>query len=263
MIIRTGQPLATDASDFVRSFFAAEVGQLAPLLGREDTVQHVLPLLLTLLRDESSEVRLNVISGLDAINNVIGVELLSQSLLPAITELAKDGKWRVRFAVIENMPMLAKQLGVEFFDSKLISLCMSWLDDSVFSIRKAAAENLQKLADIFGDEWTQRQILPRIKELHKNSAFAKRMTALYALHVMLVGRSRAMVIESLFPILLSMTDDPVPNVRFTVAKILSEVAPAYSSEKALAAKMQVELAKLATDFDRDVRFFAEKAIAAS
>ncbi|KAJ1418998.1 protein phosphatase 2, partial [Ochromonadaceae sp. CCMP2298] len=222
MVIRTGQHLSTDPSDFVRSFFAAEVGQLAPLLGREDTVQHVLPLLLTLLRDESSEVRLNVISGLDAINNVIGVDLLSQSLLPAITELAKDSKWRVRLAVIENMPMLARQLGVDFLDAKLLALCMVWLDDPVFSIRKAAAENLQKLADIFGDEWTQRQILPRIKDLHKNAAFAKRMTALYALHVMLVGRSRTLAVESLFPIILSMTDDPVPNVRFTVAKILSE-----------------------------------------
>mmetsp|Transcript_27239 Transcript_27239/g.45939 ORF Transcript_27239/g.45939 Transcript_27239/m.45939 type:complete len:617 (-) Transcript_27239:161-2011(-) len=267
-IFPTAQRLATDQSDFVRSFFAAEVGLLAPLLGREDTVQHVLPLLLTLLRDENSEVRLNVISGLNAINKVIGVDLLSQSLLPAIGELARDAKWRVRLAVIENMPMLATHLGVEFFDDKLMTLCFAWLSDVVFSIRKAAAEMLQKLADIFGEEWTKAQVIPRVKELHSNPAFSKRMTALFALHVLLQtagpSRSRSMLVEVLIPLVLSMVDDPVANVRFTVAKILASVVPilADSSNDAAATSMDVQnaLQKLVSDLDRDVRSYASQAL---
>ena len=56
-ILPTAQRLVNDSSEFVRAFFAIEVNHLSPLLGRDATVQHILPLLLLLLRDETSEVR--------------------------------------------------------------------------------------------------------------------------------------------------------------------------------------------------------------
>lgn len=56
------------------------------------------------------QVRLNIISGLQAVNGVIGVQLLSASLLPAIVDLAEDKNWRVRLAIIEHTPVLAIQL---------------------------------------------------------------------------------------------------------------------------------------------------------
>ena len=93
------------------------------------TIEHLLPLFLTQLKDECPEVRLNIISNLDCVNEVIGIQQLSQSLLPAIVELAEDTKWRVRLAIIEYMPLLAGQLGVDFFDEKLNALCMTWLVD--------------------------------------------------------------------------------------------------------------------------------------
>ena len=68
-------------------------------------------LLRTLLSSpQCPEVRLNIISNLDCVNEVIGIRQLSQSLLPAIVELAEDAKWRVRLAIIEYMPLLAGQL---------------------------------------------------------------------------------------------------------------------------------------------------------
>jgi len=98
---------------------------------------------LLLLRDAASEVRLNLISSLSALNEVIGVDLLSQSLLPAILDLAQDGKWRIRLAIIEHIPLLATQLGMDFFTEKLASLCVGWLGDDIASIRTAAAANLK------------------------------------------------------------------------------------------------------------------------
>lgn len=83
-----------------------------------------------MLKDEVPEVRLNIISSLDCVNDVIGVRTLNQSLLPAIIELAQDNKWRVRLAIIEYMPLLAQQLGERFFDEKLTALCLTWLVDS-------------------------------------------------------------------------------------------------------------------------------------
>ena len=92
---------------------------------------------LNQLKDETSEVRLNIISNLGPVHEVIGVDRLSQSLLPAIVELADDAKWRVRGAIIEHVPLIADQLGVAFFDDKLKARCVGWLADDVAAIRRA------------------------------------------------------------------------------------------------------------------------------
>lgn len=143
----------------------------------------MLPLFLALLKDESPDVRLNIISKLDKVNDVIGIDLLSQSLLPAIVELAEDKQWRVRLAIIENIPLLASQLGKEFFEEKLGALCMSWLGDPVFSIREAATANLRKLTEVFGIEWAKVTIIPRILQMAVHANYLFRMTTVFALTV--------------------------------------------------------------------------------
>ncbi len=89
---------------------ASVIMGLAPILGKDLTINYLVELFLILLKDEFPEVRLNIISKLDAVNKVIGIEMLSQSLLPAIVELAEDRQWRVRLAIIEYIPLLAGQL---------------------------------------------------------------------------------------------------------------------------------------------------------
>lgn len=78
----------------MRTALAAIATGLAPLLGRAHTIDLLLPPILDLLHDSASEVRLNLISTLSSLNDVIGIDLLSQSLLPAILDLAEDSKWR-------------------------------------------------------------------------------------------------------------------------------------------------------------------------
>lgn len=63
--------------------------QPIPPLPQAATIEHLLPVFLSLLKDEWAEARLNIIGKLDQVNQVIGVDLLAQSLLPAIKELAE------------------------------------------------------------------------------------------------------------------------------------------------------------------------------
>lgn len=70
----------------------------------------ILPLIVQLLKDDSSDVRLNVISKLEVILGVVGIEELSSSLIPAIITLVEDKKWRVRQTIIEYIPDLAQTL---------------------------------------------------------------------------------------------------------------------------------------------------------
>ncbi|GIX88389.1 hypothetical protein CEXT_202481 [Caerostris extrusa] len=106
--------LVADANQHVKSALASVIMGLSPILGKQNTIEHLLPLFLSQLKDECPDVRLNIISNLDCVNEVIGITQLSQSLLPAIVELAEDSKWRVRLAIIEYMPLLAGQLVSNF-----------------------------------------------------------------------------------------------------------------------------------------------------
>lgn len=251
------QRLISDSSEHVRASVASVINELASVLGREDTVDLLLPLLLTLLRDETSEVRLNIIANLDALNRVIGVELLSQSLLPAIVDLAEDAKWRVRLAVIVHIPKLAEHLGGQFFSEKLNALCLTWLADDVHAVRKAAAENLQKLSMQFGEQWCRQQIVPRLERMHSHTNYSQRMTSLYGAQVLVICLSQGTLTSSILPFVLRMVSDAVPNVRFTVARTLQLMLKA---SKVASEEVNEALGTLAVDADRDVRFFANKAL---
>ncbi|KAI7044906.1 protein phosphatase PP2A regulatory subunit A, partial [Hortaea werneckii] len=157
---------------------------------------------------------------LERVNEVIGIELLSQSLLPAIVQLAEDKNWRVRLAIIQHIPLLAAQLGVKFFDEKLASLCMSWLGDTVFSIREASTQNLRRLTEVFGVEWAERDggILSRVGGMAEHPNYLYRMTTCFAVSTLSPALTLPVLARSVLPILHRLVEDPIPNIRFNVAK---------------------------------------------
>lgn len=292
------QDLVSDTAQHVRSALAGQVPGLSPVLGKDATIEHLLPLFLRLLRDESPDVRLAIISKMDQVNEVIGVELLAQSLLPAIVELAEDKQWRVRLAIIEYIPLLSRQLGVDFFNTQLRGLCLAWLSDPVYSIREAATLNLRKLTEIFGSEWAADKILPEVLEgVHAESVprsataatppqdpssvaeeegtgegdspfqqtgYLRRMTTVLALATLVPVLSRETIESKVLPAVHGLVNDPIPNIRFNVAKCLEALVPVVKGGQALqgpvADKLKPMLGQLEQDSDADVRFYASRAL---
>ncbi|KAG0193517.1 hypothetical protein DFQ28_004850 [Apophysomyces sp. BC1034] len=256
--------LVIDTNQHVRAAVATNISALAPILGQDLTIEYLLPLFLQLLKDDFPDVRLNIISKLENVNQVIGVERLSQSLLPAIVELAEDKQWRVRLAIIEYIPLLASQLGVGFFDEKLLNLCMSWLGDAVFSIRDAATTNLKQLVEIFGCDWAKDTVIPQVMKMARNDNYLYRMTTLFALTTMAISLSSEILKDNVLPTVLELKDDPIPNVRFNVAKSLEVLTPILRKNPAttslISAQVTPALQKLGGDADVDVRWFAERAL---
>jgi serine/threonine-protein phosphatase 2A regulatory subunit A len=208
-LVKRVTSLTEDDSEHVRAALAMVATELAPILGKDDTISYLVPPVLLLLRDAASEVRLNLISSLGALNEVIGVDLLSQSLLPAILDLAQDGKWRIRLAIIHHIPLLAKQLGKDFFSEKLASLCVAWLGDDISSIRQAAAANLKDLAALFGTEWATEYLIPSIKEISQHQSYLRRLTAVRACALMSTTMESETVKMELLPLVLEMSTDMV------------------------------------------------------
>ncbi|TXT08705.1 hypothetical protein VHUM_02833 [Vanrija humicola] len=255
--------LSTDTSQHVRAALAMQISGLAPLLGKDATIEHLLPLFLHLLKDEFSDVRLNLISKLELVNSVIGIERLSQALLPAIMELAEDKQWRVRQAIIEYIPLLATQLGVQFFDDKLGALCMSWLGDTVFSIREAATINLKKLTDVFGVDWARTTIIPKVLQMGEHPNYLYRMTTIFAITTMAPSLNTAIIRDTVLDAALGLASDPIPNIRFNVAKCLETLASVLATDPegqdVIQRRILPALRKLQEDPDADVRYFATQA----
>ncbi|KAI0001720.1 ARM repeat-containing protein [Russula vinacea] len=262
-IIPYVRDLCQDSSQHVRAALANQITGLAPLLGHGPTIDHLLQLFLHLLKDEFPDVRLNIISKLEQVNEVIGIQLLADNLLPAIVELAEDKSWRVRQAIIEYIPLLATQLGKEFFDEQLSSLCMSWLGDTVYSIREAATINLKKLTEVFGVEWARTQIVPKVVAMGSHPNYLYRMTTVQAIGTIAPSLNIDIVCDEIIDALLRLANDPIPNIRFNVARSLEVVATTYGKTpegKELAQQKIVPvLEELMADQDADVRYFASLA----
>jgi len=284
------QTMSQDCHVNVKAAVAKAVMDLAPLAGKDFTIEQLLPIFLQQLRDDSTEVRLNIIGNLSSVDSVIGMEQLASSLLPAILELAGDTKWRVRLAIISHIPLLADQLGKEVFEEKLSGLALDLLTDKVYAIREAACENIRRIVRIFEMEWVVNMLMPKLEELIGDKNYLRRMTCLFTIKSILeikhidkngdLGKNsprnndtnkidqakldnhnrniktktdfHKKLIEKLLPLIIQLQNDNIPNVRFNVAICLESLR-----EKSGEVKSALE--SLAKDSDSDVKYFSIRA----
>jgi len=90
---------------------------------------------MELLKDDNSEVKLNVVKGLIKIAKVVGAELLSNQLLTLLTNMTKDGQWRVRMAVFELIADFALLFGKDVYCKQLQSIFIGYLTNTAASVR--------------------------------------------------------------------------------------------------------------------------------
>ena len=91
MIVPTLQAGYQEASAPFKAGTATSLSEMSHIIGKEYTTQKVIPILLELLKDENSEVKLNVVQGLVKIAEVIGTDLLNSNLLTTLSNMTKDG----------------------------------------------------------------------------------------------------------------------------------------------------------------------------
>ena len=93
-----------------------------------------MPILNELLKDDNSEVKLNVVDGLVKIANVIGHDLFGP-ILGTLSNMTKDSQWRVREGVIELIAKLAIVFGKDYFVKNLQAIFMTYLSNTAASVR--------------------------------------------------------------------------------------------------------------------------------
>ncbi|CDW78034.1 serine threonine-protein phosphatase 2a 65 kda regulatory subunit a beta isoform-like [Stylonychia lemnae] len=260
-IIPALKKLQTDQFQYVRSALAENVLAICPQIDKASTNEHILPIFLALLRDESSDVRLNLFKRLEDLNKVLGIENLSQSIIPALTELSQDKNWRIKLSVVEQFPILAKQLGEVFFNEKLSPICITWLSDNIFSIREAALNNLKQLTEIFGVTWATKYVVPQLLSLQVNSNYLHRLTPLFGIAQMSQVMPSEAIKKLFLPVLATLSQDQIPNIRMNVAKSIHSILPYAKGNVELEDKLKQMLRELAKDQDQDVKYYSARALA--
>lgn len=228
--------LCSDHSTVVRLASSRSLPHIAPLLGSEGTERRLLPLAMSLLQDEDSEVRLALIQELHSLVQVIGLErLLQVALMPALETLTRDSQWRVRHAILQHLPSITQLLDAASFEEHLLPLLQRCLTDDVWAVRREAALILAKAP--YGDAWLDTKLASIIEELSTQPNYQLRQMAA---HLAEICHPR----DAFLPILYKLTRDPVPNVRLVVARSLLN----WQVEL-----VQEALAILNSDTDPDVR----------
>lgn len=65
-------------------------------------------------------------------------------------------------------------------------------------------------------------ILPKVLAMSSDPNYLHRMTTLFAVNVLVEVCSEEVIQDTMLPVVLKMAKDPVPNVRFNVAKSITK-----------------------------------------
>jgi serine/threonine-protein phosphatase 2A regulatory subunit A len=176
-----------------------------------------------LLKDDNSEVKLNVIDGVIKVSKVIGSDFLQQPILQSLIELTKDLNWRVRMSSFERLADLGSTFGSEMFVKNLQTPFFTYLQNTAASVRNMGVEKSGELAEKYGSDWIISQFIPVVQTAYNldKKGYNYRMCCLKSFSVIMPFVQKDVITKEIIPIFLKACKDEVPNVKFCVAKIIA------------------------------------------
>ncbi len=96
--------------------------------------------------------------------------------------------------------------------------------------------------------------------MNTDTSHSSRMTSLLACQTIAPAVAKSVVENDLLPTALALAGDPLPNIRFNVAKVLKGMT-ARLEASVIAAQVKPCLHRLCEDTDGDVKYYATQALA--
>lgn len=139
--------------------------------------------------------------------------------------MTKDAQWRVRMSVFELIGDLSKAFGKEVFTKHLESIFLSYLTNTAASVREMGIKKAREIGEKFKAEWIVANFIPKVVENYNidKQGYNYRMCSLSSLHAVMPYLGKEQISQLLVPIFLKAMKDPIPNVRFCVAKIIHKM----------------------------------------
>uniref|UniRef100_A0A665U568 Uncharacterized protein n=1 Tax=Echeneis naucrates TaxID=173247 RepID=A0A665U568_ECHNA len=260
----TYETLATDVQWKVRRTLAFSIHELAVILGDQLTAADLVPIFNGFLKD-LDEVRIGVLKHLYDFLKLLHADKRREYLYQLQEFMVTDNSrnWRFRYELAEQLILIIELYSHYDVYDYLRQIALTLCSDKVSEVRwisyKLVVEILQKLyasgADDLGLNFIN-ELTVRFCHCPKwvgRQAFAFICQAIVEEDCMPMDQFS----QHLLPSLLSLSSDPVANVRVLVAKALRQ---SVMEKGKMGINSEIDLEEtvmaLQSDKDRDVRFFA-------
>ena len=131
--------------------------------------------------------------------------------------------------------------------------------DPVFTVRENALESLIKISkNPYSTEWLLKICSQKIQEFSKHERFMIRIQSIHFINRLATEVTKDVLNKSFVDVLLTLAEDPVPNIRFNVSKTIEILYPQMTPGSKI--KCESALKNLVNDQDFDSSYFAKKAM---
>lgn len=79
---------------------------------------------------------------------------------------------------------------------------------------------MKSLTEIFGIQWSTKHAIPKLLSLHVEVSYLHRLTPLFGMAALAPVLNADIIKRMFLPVLATMAQDPVPNIRMNVAKTI-------------------------------------------
>lgn len=263
----TYETLATDVQWKVRRTLAFSIHELAVILGDQLTAADLVPIFNGFLKD-LDEVRIGVLKHLYDFLKLLHTEKRREYLYQLQEFMVTDNSrnWRFRYELAEQLILIIELYNHSDIYDYLRQIAFNLCSDKVSEVRwisyKLVVEILQKLYSCGAHDLGFNFINELIMRFCHSPKWVGRQAFAFICQAVVEEDCMPMdqFAQHLLPSLLSLSSDPVPNVRVLVAKALrqSVLEKPYFKDPGSAYSDELEeaLSELRMDKDRDVRFFA-------
>lgn len=201
----------------VRKAFAGNILKIS--IPKTNFLDKIFPLFLEILKDESYEIRIEVLMDLELLNREINISDNFDAIYPAILDISQSKSWRIRHQLKQLLNVLRCTLKENILIDKIFPIFLNWLTDPVYTLRKEGAE----IINMFLYEYpsTYPSIEEKINELKTSGTYLLKVTLCFLLENMVINeKNKAIVENKLIPLVLELAKSEVSNVVINCEKII-------------------------------------------
>merc|ERR1712137_224450 len=248
--------LTQDLQWKVRRTLSHSLHEVAKILGTEITEKDLLPTFELFLKD-LDQVKVGVIRHLAKFLQVLS-ERTRADYVGTIQEIQTHANWRFRKLLAKQLGTIAELYDVEIVKTAIFPLAIQLCEDQVTTVRYAVTRelgvflrHLTSLDSELADSFIQ-QILPFAT---RPSCYDRQTFVLICEH--LIGFiDISIFLEKFYPLLKTLSDDKVPNIRFIAIRIFVQKL----RDNDIPANIKEEIVSIIDskkqDADKEVRFYA-------
>jgi len=241
------------------------------LLKSSKNIDRLLSILYKVLKEDIYEVKVNSLSHIGNIVYVINNKDFifrqdyADKVISIIDIISKDCKWRIRNGLACKLVFFMKHIQKDFFKRLFKDVIINFYSDMADVIRKESVNVMVEIMknDLFEDE---KFVLTLIKSHLLSKNYILRITGIYTIEKIyenICVSQLTHIGKGLNDMLLSMSNDKIPNVKFNfckAVKVLKKNKKNVFDFESLIRNANEKLEFLIKDDDEDVRFYANEAL---